>query len=143
LKHYQMPVPTALRSPTEAKILIVDDNKHVVSLLKRALAKMPRELETEVAFDGFEAGRKIMAFFPDLVLLDLRLPGIDGFKVCKEIKSQKFKEIKVLAMTAYPSADIKRQILDCGADAFVPKPFELGTMIREVSHVLGWLTPAI
>src|SRR5687768_514058 len=80
LKRYQMPVPEALQSLEKPRVLIVDDDKIIVALVKRILAKIGRPLTIDVAYDGFEAGQKVASFLPDLVLLDLKLPGLDGFQ---------------------------------------------------------------
>ena len=81
--------------------MIVDDNRAVIDLITRALKKLKKKCEVDSAFDGFEAGRKLVTFEPDLVILDLMLPGIDGFKVCKNIRmDKKTRHIKVLAILA-------------------------------------------
>lgn len=141
LKKYQMPVPPALQSANRPRVLIVDDDKALLSLLRRSLEKIEPELEIEVATDGFEAGEKVAFFLPDLVLLDIRLPGIDGFKVCSKIKSQKVKDIKIMAMSGDQSTDVENQILDCGADRYLAKPFDMAKLQDEVKQLLGFGAP--
>lgn len=137
LKQFQMPIPPSLESGSKVRILIVDDDKSMVGVMKRALTKFGEKVEIDVAIDGFEAGQKVMSFYPDLVLLDLKLPGIDGFSVCQKIKDQKEKEIKVLVVTGYSSADVRKKALGCGADGFLEKPFKLPEFLDEVARLLG------
>ncbi|MFH1767527.1 MAG: response regulator, partial [Candidatus Omnitrophota bacterium] len=76
LKKHDMPAPRELKGVVEKKrIIIVDDDKNMVNSIKRAL-KMENRYEIDTAFDGFDAGRKILGFKPDLVILDIRMPGM-------------------------------------------------------------------
>ncbi len=85
LKRYNMPVPEALGSYGLPRILIVDDELLAISMLKRIFRA--NEFEVEEARDGFEAGRKVEVFKPDILLLDLKMPGMSGEEVLREIKS--------------------------------------------------------
>ena len=88
--------------------------------------------------DGFEAGIQVILFNPDLVILDLKLPGMDGFEVCKKIKAgPQTKHIKILAVTGYHSLKAKNDILNSGADGYLPKPFDNKEFIRNVSEMLA------
>ncbi len=73
------------------------------------------------ASDGFEAGHQVTKLKPDLVLLDIKLPGIDGFKVCKLIKKYD-SNIKIIAITGHPSEKIRKKILQSGAHYYLKKP---------------------
>ena len=68
------------------RILIVDDNEEFVSTLKDVIKNIDDEIELETAKNGFAAGSKIHSFNPDVILLDIRMPGIDGIEVCRFIK---------------------------------------------------------
>ena len=82
---YNMPIPAILHD--KQKILVVDDDLAVIDLIKRALSKdMPDKVDVKVSQDGFDAGKQVGVFHPDLVILDLKLPEVDGFQVCKNIK---------------------------------------------------------
>ena len=97
----------------------------------RMLKKMDIKYELEAAYDGFEAGRKLALFNPDLVILDIRLPGMDGFKVCSSIRASYDKDrVKILAVTAYDTPITKDRILACGANEYLIKPFP-GEIFRE------------
>src|SRR5882724_4917178 len=98
------------------KILVVDDEPEIVDFIKDLLAgTIPHKLES--ASDGFIAGKLVHQFGPDLVILDLLLPGVDGFQVCKSIREDPdSKNVKILAVTGYDSPEIRTKILDSGAD---------------------------
>ncbi len=74
---------------------------------------------------------------PDVVILDLRMPGMDGFEVCTLIKSQdSTKHAQVIAMTAYPSAENKEQIIACGARTCLAKPLDMPLLLAELAASL-------
>lgn len=119
------------------KILVVDDEIEIVDFIKDLLkGTIPHRFES--ASDGFTAGQKIQTFLPDLVILDLLLPGIDGFQVCKMIRQQEeTKNIKILAVTGYDSADIRDKILQSGADDYLGKPLEFKKTLEKISKLLS------
>jgi len=137
LKEYRMPVPGDLVKRQKSRILIVDDERAVVDLVVRAIGKLKKKCEVDTAFDGFEAGRKLITFEPDLVILDLMLPGIDGFKVCKNIKMDKrTKHIKVLAITGFDTPENRKKILSVGANDYLPKPLEVNDLLARIEKLL-------
>ena len=119
------------------KILVVDDEPFVHDFVKDALSGK-NNIEIKSVYDGFLAGITINEYLPDLIILDLLLPGVDGFKVCIEIKkSPKFKNIKILAVTGYDSPEYKEKILSAGADDYLPKPIDLKIFREKVNQLLG------
>ncbi|OGS43282.1 MAG: hypothetical protein A2539_08970 [Elusimicrobia bacterium RIFOXYD2_FULL_34_15] len=116
------------------RILIIDDDPDVADLIKTILKD--EDWEVRHATDGFEAGRILDEYLPDLITLDLVMPGMDGFKVCQNIKKDPLtKIIKVLSITAYDTPEYKDKIISMGADGYLQKPFtpnELRTKIKEV-----------
>ncbi len=127
-----MPIPQELAT-TPVRVLIVDDEAGVRQLLAKAIKASHPEYEVLEAHDGFKAGTLLATLRPEVVLLDLRMPGMDGFEVCRLIKSNEImKGCEVLAMTAYPSDDNEKRILDCGARLCLAKPLDLAKMIKEV-----------
>lgn len=116
------------------RILIVDDNRVNVELMKAQLKPFPYVLE--VAYDGEEALQSIQKNKPDLVLLDLMMPKVSGYEVCKEIKQNKeTRFIPVIIVTALSELDDKLKAIELGADDFLVKPFnkmELATRIRSL-----------
>ena len=83
-------------SPQAAKILIVDDERDLVEMLAFALQK--KEYQTFRAYDGLEAWKKIQAEKPDLIILDLMLPDLDGWEICRMIRRDERKEIRETAI---------------------------------------------
>jgi len=119
------------------KILIVDDNKVNVELLRTQLKHYQYDLDT--AYDGEEALDKIQKNRPDLVLLDLMMPKISGFEICKSIKRNKDTQfIPVIVITALQELDDKLKAIELGADDFLVKPInrlELVTRIKSLLHM--------
>lgn len=122
---------------TVKKILVVDDEPDVVDFVKDLLASaIPHKIET--ASDGFMAGRLVQQFAPDLVVLDLLLPGVDGFQVCKSIRQDpETAGVKILAVTGYDSPEIRQKIIDSGADDFLGKPLEYQQTLDKICKLLG------
>ncbi|HWB52987.1 MAG TPA: response regulator [Tepidisphaeraceae bacterium] len=118
-------------------VLIVDDNPQNVELLQAFLESLPVKIVT--AGDGQEALEKVEQFNPDLILLDIMMPRMSGFQVCKQIKSDpKTKDIQVLMVTALNELGDIEQATECGTDDFVSKPvnkFELITRVKSLLKV--------
>lgn len=109
------------------KILIVDDDKGLNKFFSAYFTKhfkfFDEPVEIEQAFDGFEAGRLIESFCPDLIILDIRMPGIGGEEVCKRICSlPAMSESIVVAVTGYYTEEIALGMLNAGADCCIEKP---------------------
>lgn len=137
LKKYRLPLPPEFAEGEKKKILIIDDEPKILSFCLRALKKLTPEAQIETADDGFSGGKKLSSFLPDLVILDLRLPGVDGFELCREIRTdERFKGARILAITAYDSPETKEKILACGADAYLAKPFDMPDLVTSVSNLL-------
>ena len=106
-----------------ARILVVDDNRSFARYLADLLANQSLEIET--AHDGFDAGRKVLQFNPAIVLLDLKMPGMDGFSVCRQLKDDETtKHIRIIAMTGYYTPENDANIIQAGAEACLAKPFD-------------------
>ena len=119
-----MPVPEELRDGSgRTRVLVVDDEASIREVLSEHLSSRPKPYEVLTAADGFEAGRLVATFRPDVVLLDLRMPGIDGFQVCRTIKADpETSNTVVIAMTGYFTPETEARILECGAARCVAKP---------------------
>lgn len=127
LEKYEMPVDPGFFNQDKERILVVDDEPQVADFIVRALSTddKVKEREIETAADGFEAGLKIASFGPHLVVLDLMMPGLDGFKVCEQVKSNPETEhIKVLIVTAFGSDENIERALQLGADDYLVKPLD-------------------
>ena len=112
----------------DKKILIVDDEKPIVDILKFNLEK--EGFSTVVAYDGEEAINLALSVKPDLILLDLMLPKIDGFNVCKELR--KHLTCPIIMLTAKEEVVDKIIGLELGADDYMTKPFSIREVIARI-----------
>jgi two-component system cell cycle response regulator DivK len=118
------------------KILIVDDNEDVVTTYRVVLERMGYGVD--IARDGNECLEKIEQNRPDIVLLDVLLPGLSGNEVCRLIKeTARTSDIPVVAITASVAADTREKMAEVGADAFLLKPIEVSDLNRVVKKFLG------
>ena len=120
---------------TAAKILIADDNQQNVELLEAYLSDIECTIET--AADGEETLQKVRGDAPDLILLDIMMPKISGFEVCRKLKSnEKTKEIQILMITALNQVgDIERAV-QAGTDDFLIKPVNKLELVLRVKSLL-------
>lgn len=117
------------------KILIVDDEEHIIELLKFNLENVGYKVST--ANDGIKALKLVKEIKPDLVLLDLMLPGMDGYDVCKEIKRDKnISKTSIIMLTAKGEELDKVLGLELGADDYITKPFSIRELLARVKAVL-------
>lgn len=128
--------PLAHKHFPRNKILIVDDDLSVQKVLQQLLTASG--YETEIAGGGFEAGIKVAQFLPDLVILDLIMPGMDGFEVCRLLKKDPtIHGIKILALTGYDTEENRGKIMNAGADDLLFKPVDLKILILHIEKLLG------
>lgn len=120
----------------KAKILVVDDEVDTLNLTRIVLETEGYEVET--AKDCKEAFDKIVEGKPDMILLDIRLPGMNGFEMCRQLKSQmETKSIPIVMFTASGSKRIKKEVHEIGANGFLLKPFNIDKLIEVVKTHLG------
>jgi two-component system, OmpR family, response regulator RegX3 len=125
------PTVTAERPP-QLHALVVDDEPHIAALLRDALAA--EGFEVALATDGMAALRRARAHAPDLVVLDIGLPGLDGFEVCKALRKESQAPIVVVSAR---SAEIDRVVgLELGADDYLTKPFSARELIARVRAIM-------
>jgi two-component system, OmpR family, alkaline phosphatase synthesis response regulator PhoP len=118
-----------------ARILIADDNPQGVELLEAYLANGPYELRT--AADGEQTLREVTAWRPDLILLDVMMPKVSGFEVCKRLRADPAtRDVAVLMITALDQySDIERAV-DAGTDEFLSKPINKTELLLRVRSLL-------
>jgi two-component system, OmpR family, alkaline phosphatase synthesis response regulator PhoP len=121
----------------QSSVMIVDDNPQNVELLQAFLESLPVKIIT--ANDGVEALEKVASDNPDLILLDIMMPRMSGFQVCRKLKSDpKTRDIQILMVTALNELGDIEQASECGTDDFVSKPvnkFELLTRVKSLLRV--------
>lgn len=111
----------------EGKILVVDDQFGIRMLLQEVLKI--EGYETQLASNGLEALELLTAFQPDLVFLDMKIPGMDGLEILKKMKEQT-PDVKIIMMTAYSELDLINTALSIGALGYLPKPFNIEELIN-------------
>ena len=114
------------------KILIVDDDNNIAELISLYLTK--ECFETKIVNDGEQALKEFQIFRPDLILLDLMLPGIDGYQVCREIRHT--SEVPIIMLSAKGETFDKVLGLELGADDYIIKPFDSKELVARVRAVL-------
>lgn len=113
------------RGREKLHVLIVDDEVQLCRYLMALFSDFEQELVAKCVHDGFEAGYMVHTFRPQVILLDLMMPGIEGYDVCKLIKSDPVsKHIRVIAMTGFPSEENRARILAAGAETCISKPID-------------------
>jgi len=124
-------------SPSKPKVLIVDDNAQNLELLEAYMDDVP-EVEVSTATNGLEALQQVSDASPDLILLDIMMPKMSGFEVCKKIKADpKTRDIIVIMVTALnETSDIERAA-ECGSDDYLAKPIDRQALIRQVKTLLA------
>lgn len=137
-KQNGIPVDAALLPQTRKRVLIVDDEPSVVEVVTRAVQRLGKDVTIATACDGFEAGLQVATFRPDLLLLDLMMPGMDGFQVCRLVRNNPATaHIKIIIITAYGSHENLQRALQAGADDFVHKPVDLDRLLDKVRAFLS------
>lgn len=121
------------------KILIVDDDENIAELISLYLVK--ECFDTEIVHDGEAALEKMKQYQPDLILLDIMLPGIDGYEVLSEVR--KTSNVPVIMLSAKGEVFDKVLGLKIGADDYIIKPFDSNEMVARVRAVLRRYTPAV
>lgn len=121
------------------KILIVDDDENIAELISLYLNK--ECFETMIVGDGEAALTAVESFEPNLILLDLMLPGMDGYQVCREVRAA--RQTPIIILSAKGEIFDKVLGLELGADDFMEKPFDSKELVARVKAVLRRYKPAV
>lgn len=117
------------------KILLVEDDENLRELVGSRLTQNGYEVAT--AADGYQALATARSFNPDLIVLDLMIPRMDGYSVCRLLKSSGMAEVPVIMFTARSSSEDVRRGMEMGASAYVTKPFEAATLLGKIEELLS------
>lgn len=123
----------AAENGASARVLVVEDDEAIADVLRRSLRTEGHEVRS--AADGVEALRAAEEFAPDLILLDLGLPRLDGIEVLKRIREDA-SDVPVLILTARTETEDRVEGLDSGADDYLPKPFERDELLARTRALL-------
>lgn len=119
--------------PDEVKILLVEDERKIAETLKKGLSE--QQYHVELCYDGV-IGQKLFETYPfDIIILDINLPGINGYELCKIIRSRN-EQIPIIMLTALSSTDDKIEGFDAGADDYVVKPFDFKELLVRIRALL-------
>jgi excisionase family DNA binding protein len=118
-------------------ILVVDDEPAVRDVLVKLLQPAFSDWNIETASDGVDAGMKLLRLAPDLLILDLMLPGIDGFEVCRLVRGDpELRNTSILCITGYNRPGIYEQAIEAGADDCLFKPLDIAVLRQRVQELL-------
>lgn len=133
-----IPIPDEDVDEGRKRILVVDDDPIIVETIVQALEEDEYDYEVISASDGFEAGIQVSHFKPHLLILDIMMPDIKGYDVCKKIKTDdETKNTKIIVLSAYLDEEKFKQMKDNGADICFSKPLPLSQLRAEVAQLLG------
>jgi len=136
LHRQNLPIPEEL-VPSAPRVLIVDDEPALREWIRDEIQERHPDYEVKEARDGFSAGRLVGTWKPDVVILDLRMPGMDGMEACRLIKAKEdSSNSEVIAITAYHSPDAEQRILNCGARVCLEKPLKAEVLLAELEAAL-------
>ncbi len=120
------------------KILIVDDDALLAGFLHEMFLRAEKAFDVRVVHDGFSAGTFIQSFLPEIILLDIMMPGVNGIQVCSFLKQNPATaNIHVIAMTGYSDAELAQEILDAGATICLQKPVKINQVLETVEALLS------
>lgn len=138
MNRQRLPVPPELSPPSAPRILIVDDEAAVARWMAEEVQSAHHDWEVGQAHDGFTAGELVGVWRPSAVVLDLCMPGVDGFEVCRRIKSrEETRETAVVAVSAYATEEARQRIVACGARVCLSKPLDRDLFLGELEAALG------
>ena len=116
------------------RILLVEDNEMNRDMLSRRLAK--KGYAVDLALDGEEGVAKAISTAPDLVLMDMSLPGIDGWEATRQIRAATTARIPIIALTAHALTGEREKAIEAGCDEFDTKPVELTRLLEKIEGLL-------
>lgn len=126
-----------LRTSAAPKVLIVDDEESVTKWIAAEIKAGHPDYDVRQAHDGFAAGELVATWRPDVVILDLRMPGMDGYEVCRRIKAgEDTKRTAIVAITAAYSEEARKRILECGARECLGKPLDVGILMKALEAAM-------
>ena len=129
-------IPTDALESGKRKILIVDDDEELVELICDVLDRDTR-FETRSVNNGFDAGMMVKEYRPDLLVLDIMLPDINGKEVCQRVRSDKsMNDLRIICISGMVEEDKIGELKAAGADDFMKKPFEVDRLIDRVCQLL-------
>lgn len=129
-------IPTDALESGKRKLLIVDDDEGLVELLRETFERHGR-FDIRTTNNGFDAGMLVKEFRPDIVLLDVMLPDINGKEVCQRVRSDKaLDDVRIICISGMVEADKIADLRAAGANDFIQKPFDIDRLLERVCELL-------
>ena len=129
-------IPTDALESGKRKVLLVDDDRDLVELMTKVLEEDGR-FETRVAGNGFDAGMMVKDYRPDIIVLDVMLPDINGKEVCHRVRADtSLEDVRILCISGMIEEDKIHELRLSGADEFLHKPFEIDVLIERMCGLL-------
>jgi excisionase family DNA binding protein len=130
--------PTSRGSGRPDRVLIVDDDVQLGLSIAGMIQSRDPKIAIEMAHDSFEAGVKVESFRPHALLLDLMMPDMDSFEVCRRLRIRPtLNHVRIVAMTGFHSPEHVERIMSAGADACLPKPLDPERLLAELGLAAG------
>jgi len=126
-------IDLSLPEGKQLRVLLVDDDTLLLETLEDALTYFDDSVIIDSAVNGFGAGQKVSSFNPDIILLDERMPSIDGIEVCRKLKADSTTaHIRIIGMTGYPIPKIIEGMISAGCEACFSKPLNMPKLIDQM-----------
>lgn len=124
-------------APDKLRVLVVEDDEDLLEIITELLYDEPR-LDVRGESNAFTAGLQVAGWHPDLILLDFLMPGITGFDLCRQLRSdEKTRDIPVLAVTSLAADETKKEVIASGVSDFIGKPFHSEALLAKVRQLLA------
>ncbi len=129
-------IPTDALESGKRKVLIVDDDEELVELIEDVLVRDGR-FEVKTVNNGFDAGMMVKDYRPDIIVLDIMLPDINGKEVCQRVRSDKsMDDVRIICISGMVEEDKVGELKAAGADDFMHKPFEVEKLVERMCQLL-------
>ena len=138
LRENHMPIDESILGSTELKVLVIDDDPGMIKTIVLTLESLNYNLRVDTATDGYDGLMKIGNAVPNLLILDLNMPKIDGYEVIKRVKNtEDYKSAEIMVVSSTLNEETEKKLMDIGVSKYLKKPFKLSELKEEVTHLLG------
>ena len=136
MKENNMPIPEELTKGHKNRVLVIDDDPKILKMIS-AILSSEEDLEVLTTNDGFQAGLTISLWMPDIILLDMLMPDIDGFEVCRRLKAdERTRDIPILAVTVLKDPKEIKKMSSVGITDYLSKPFKAQELVKKIKEHL-------
>ena len=137
MKKYDMPVPPDIEDPHK-RVLVLDDEPMMTRLIEKGFSRHKDRYSVEIAHNPVEALVQVGKRLPDMIIMDLMMPVMDGFQVCQVLKSSPLtKDVKIVAISGRKLTAAQQDFLAKNVDQFFQKPFEMTDLVSAVDKLLS------